>query len=358
MTSGENDPVRVAIVGLDSAFWPHGFWSAADEHPDCEVVGVCDLGLPDGTIVNDFVADVSEYLRERALRRFRSLDELLTEGIDAAFLCSRNSVMPTVAEHLIAAGVHVFAAKPLALTSTEARRYLAAREAGLVVTAGQTARAWQPYPTLLRLIDEGRIGRLLTMHVMHQHGHYDDFPPEVWYSDPGEGDACNWLGWYPIEAIVRTMGPVARVHGVARQTASDHDALPDQLAAIVEMVDERFATAVVRFTIGEWPLPMHEAELIGTEGVARYHGPGETVQVLDATGESKVPFDVGESQLVLEVDRFIAAVRGEGEPVLDVETAVHVAETCAAWRESAASGRPVDVPVIPERTTSKLEETV
>lgn len=358
MAPSDTDLVRAAIVGLDAAFWPHGFWTAANGHPHCELVGACDLGIPDEVIANDFVPDVGAYLDERGLRRFRSLEELLAEGIDIALLSTRNTVMPSVAERLIAAGVHVFAAKPLALTSVDARRYLAARRSGLVVTAGQTASAWQPYPTLLRLVDEGRIGRLLTMHVMHQHGNYDDFPSSVWYSDPGEGDACNWLGWYPIEAIVRAMGPVARVHGVARRTASHHGQLPDQLAAIVELVDGRFATAVVRFTIGEWDLPMHEAELIGAEGVARYHGPGETVQLLDAAGESEVPFDGGEVELALELDRFIAAVRGQGQPVLEVEAAVHVAETCAAWRESAASGVPVDVPVMPEPVTGKMKETV
>lgn len=347
MAEGGRARLRAAIIGLDSAFWPHGFWGTAMQHPDCELIGACDLGMSDADLLPDFIADPSAYLAERGLRRFSSVDEVLAEGIDVAFLCSRNTVMPEVAARLIEAGVHVFAAKPMALTPEGTRRYLAGRERGLIVTAGQAASAWQPYPTLLRLLREGRVGNLLTMHAMHQHWDYDAFPASLWYADPAEGNACNWLGWYPVEAVVAAMGPVARVTGVARQTATHHGELPDQLAAILELVDGRFATAVVHFTIGQWPVPMHEAALIGSEGVLRYQGPGTAVQVLDGEGEHRVPFDEGPEQLTYEVDRFLAAVRGEGQPALPVESAVHVAEVCAAWHESARSGRPVDVAPAP-----------
>jgi predicted dehydrogenase len=242
----------------------------------------------------------------------------------------------------------VFVAKPLALTSTEARRYLAARKQGVVVTAGQLASAWQPWPTMLRLASEGRVGRLLTMRASHQHFHYAGFPDQLWYADPSEGDLCNWLGWYPVEALVAALGPIAQVTGVARQAASAHGNLPDHVVGLFELADGRHATANVYFTIGpSWPMPMHEGELVGESGVIRYMGPGNTVQILDDQGAHLVPFDAGPDQLALEFDRFVTAIRGEGEPLLSVEHAVHVAEVCAAWHESTLLGRAVQVPAPP-----------
>jgi predicted dehydrogenase len=342
--------LRCAIVGLDSAFWPAGFWQTAVDHPELSVVGATGLGLPVEVIERDFYVPLDPWLAERGVTRYDTLDDLLAVGFDVAFLCSRNTVMPAVAERLIEAGKHVFAAKPMAVTVDEARRYAlaagaaAAGSAGVVVTAGQTASAWQPWPTMLRLLGEGRIGRLLSMRVMHQHGDYNAFPEQLWYADPKEGDAFNWLGWYPAEVVTAALGPVARVHGVGRQLASSYGDMPDHLAGVFETADGRYATANVYFTIGPWGMPMHEGELVGTDGVLRFQGPGSAVQVLDADGVSTVPLDDGPEQLTLEVARFVDAILGRGEPALSLDRAVHVVAVCNAWQEAARTGTAVPVP--------------
>lgn len=335
--------LRCALVGLDSAFWPVGFWQSAHDHPDTELVAACGLGVDPPTIERDFILPVDPWLKERGLERLDTLDDLLACDFDVALLSSRNTVMPEVADRLIDAGKHVLVAKPIALSASEARRYLRARERGVVVAAVQAASAWQPWPTMLRLADEGSIGRVLTMRVMHQHGDYSSFPSTMWYADPREGDMFNWLGWYPAEAITAAMGPVARVSGVARRTVSSHGDMPDHVAGIFDLVDGRHATANVYFTIGDWPMPMQEGELVGESGVLRHCGPGSTVQLLNAEGERQLPFDAGPDQLAAEFAAFIDAVRGSGNPVVEVERAVHVASVCAAWRESAAIGGPVAV---------------
>lgn len=335
--------LKCAIVGLDSAFWPAGFWQAATDHPETEIVAACGLGLSDEEIERDFYVPVDPWMQERGVPRVGELDDLLQMDFDIAFLSSRNSVMPAVAERLIEAGKHLFVAKPMAVTGDEAQRYLAAREAGVVVAAGQLASAWQPWPTMLRLAAEGRIGRVLSMRAMHQHFDYNGFPAQLWYSDPKEGDAFNWLGWYPVEAITAAMGQVARVHGVGRQLASSFGDMPDHLAGVFELADGRYATANVYFTIGQWGMPMHEGELIGEQGALRYYGPGESVQVLTDAGEESVPFDEGPDQLTREFAAFVEAVKGQGDAAVSVERAVHVVEVCAAWQDAARTGTSVDV---------------
>jgi predicted dehydrogenase len=332
--------LRCAVVGLDSAFWPAAFRQAILDHPDAELAGMCGLGLPPEVIRRDFVADVDAWLVERGERRADTLDELLEIGFDAAFLCSRNTVMPDVAERLVAAGKHVFVAKPMAVGAADAARYLAGGSA--VVTAGQLARTWEPWPTIRSLVADGRIGDVLSMRAVHQHGSYRDFPPQLWYADPAEGDAFTWLGWYAVDAIHAVMGPIASVRGVGRQSASEHGQLPDQLAGIFELADGRHATADVHWTIGPWGMAMHEGEVIGTEGVIRARGPGHVVQVLTAAGEELVEHD-GSDGLRAEVAAFLAAVRGNGAPAISCEDAVHIATVCAAWRDAAATGATVSL---------------
>jgi predicted dehydrogenase len=335
--------MKCAIVGLDSAFWPSGFWQTATEHPELEVVAACGLGLSVPDIERDFYVPVDPWLGERGVPRVDTLDDLLRDvEFDIAFLCTRNSVMPGVAERLFEAGKHVFVAKPMAISADDARRYLAAREHGVVVAGGQLASAWQPWPTMLRLLGEGRIGDLLTMRAMHQHGDYKGFPEQMWYADPKEGDAFNWLGWYPAEVITAAMGEVARVQGVGRQLASSYGDMPDHLAGVFELADGRYATANVYFTVG-WPMPFHEGELVGTSGTIRYRGPGTSVQILDADGEHIVPLDDGPEQLTLEVAAFVDAIQGRGDTAVSLERAVHVAEVCAAWQEAARTGTVVSL---------------
>jgi predicted dehydrogenase len=333
MISPRISEVRCGIVGLDAAFWPAAFWQAIEDHADAELVGMCGLGLSPEVITRDFVADVDEWLAAHGQKRVDSLDELLARGVDAAFVCSRNTVMPDVVERLAAAGVRTFVAKPMGVTAADAARY--ARLGS--VTAGQLARTWEPWPTIRRLVEEGRVGRVLSMRAVHQHGRYRDFPPELWYSDPAEGDAFTWLGWYVADAVHALMGPIAAVQGVARRSASEHGDLPDQLAGVFELADGRHATAEVHWTIGPWGMAMHEGEVVGETGVIRSHGPGSVVQVLTADGEEIVPFAPGDG-LAAEVDAFLA-----GAPVISTADAAHILDVCATWREAAGAGRRLEV---------------
>jgi predicted dehydrogenase len=307
---------------------------------------MCGVGVEPHVIQRDFVAPVDDWLAERGLRRIPTLDELLRIDFDAAFLCSRNSVMPAIAERLVAAGKHVFVAKPMAVTAADAARYLAVPD-GIVVTAGQLASTWQPWPLVRGLVAEGRIGRVLTMRAVHQHGDLRDLPASLWYSDPGEGDACTWLGWYPVEAVHAVMGPIARVTGIARRARpSAGESMPDSIAAILEMADGRHATVEGWFTVGAWGLAPHGGELVGEEGVVRFGGATAEVEVLTTEGVERIPFAPADG-LRDEVAAFLAAVRGDGPPAITAEDAVHVASVAAAWRESARTGTTLILPLPP-----------
>lgn len=338
-------PTRVVIVGLDSVAQPFAFQRAVANYPDAELVGCCDLGVPGEVVARDLTVTSEEFAARGDIPLTHSLEELERLDFDAAFLCTRNSLMPAVATELIDRGTHVFVAKPMGVTAEGVSAYLRATARNVVLTAGVLARVWEPLPTMLKLVREGKIGRLLSLDFMHHHFRYSKFWAGTQMADPGEGDLLNWFGWYAADVVVAAMGPVARVFGVARPTMSAALGLPDQGAGIFELADGRHASARIYFSIGEeWGLPMNEAEFVGAEGVLRYRG-GDAIEMLNDDGVVEVAAPPSGDNVQPAVAAFLDAVRGRGRPLVPVEEAVHIADVCVAWRESARSGTPIDVGV-------------
>lgn len=324
------------MVGLDAAFWPAAFLDAVAASDDIVLAGVCDLGVPAEVIRRDFLVDPDAWLAAHGLARTSDLDEVLAGGVDVALLATRPSRMPAVAETLVGAGVHVYAAKPLGVTGADARRHRPAPGSGVVVTAGQTASQWAPWPAVRDAVGRGRIGRVLTMTAFHQHGHYGDFPPSLWYADPAEGDLTTWLGWYPVEAVVSIMdAEVAVVTGTTRRLDSAHGEMPDTAHAVLHLADGRTAAVHAQFTVrGGWGMGMHAGTVFGDRGVVSADAAGGGVRLLTDGGATVLP--TGDSAgLAGELGMLVEAIRGRGRPALEIGRAVHVAEVCAAWRESA-----------------------
>jgi predicted dehydrogenase len=191
---------------------------------------------------------------------------------------------------------------------------------------------------VLDVVDSGRVGEVRTMRVMHQHGRTHEWTAGTWYTDPSEGGPTNWLGWYPLDVATAVLGPVSDLWGHAQQLVTAADPQPDHLKATARHGDGRLSTLEVYCDVAmDWDVAMLEVEVVGSDGVVRYSSPGEAVRVHQDGGVSEVPFEGGES-LGPDLERFVAACRDEGEPVIDTETALHVAAAACAW--NAASEAP------------------
>jgi predicted dehydrogenase len=338
----------VAILGLDAPHWPTAFADTIAEVESTTLVGFTDLGVDGELIRSNLGMGPDEYADHVDVPDLGDLDATL-DTADAVLVCTRNTRMPDVIVDALRADRHVFAAKPIGVDLDDLAAIENAHSAGTVLTGGQTGRADPAIGTMLDIVDEGRIGEVRTMRVMHQHGKTHDWTAGTWYTDPEEGGPCNWLGWYPLDVATAVLGPVADVWGHAQQLVDAPDPQPDHLKATTRHRDGRLSTLEVYSDVDmDWNVAMLEAEIVGSDGVVRYSAPGDTVRLHHDGGVDEVPFTSKET-LQIDIERWADACVGRGEAVLSAEDALHIAAAGCAWNSAAREGdRQASVGLTPE----------
>lgn len=277
---------------------------------------------------------------------FASLDELLTAEIDAVYISTTNELHLDQALAAAKAGKHVLCEKPLALTSADARRMVAAcKAAGVVLGTNHHLRNAGAHRAMREAIAAGRIGRPVAARVFHS----------VWLPE-------NLQGW-------RIAKPEAGGGVVLDITVHDADTLrfvlgddPVEISAFTQSAGmaagglEDGAMCVWRFRSG-LIAQSHEGfttkfagtgfEMHGTEGslIARdvmTQKPVGTVMLRSAKGEEELSFE-REDLYVRSVRAFHAAMRGERRPSATGEDGVWSLSCAEAALESARTGRAVKI---------------
>ncbi len=326
--------MKVAIVGLDSAYWPHAF-ARQLRAAGAVIVGFTDLGVDGARLRANLGMTAAEYGVRYDLRPLPDLDAALAEAEGIA-VCTRNTIMPELAVNALCAGRHVFAAKPVAVRIEHLQAIRPHLLGAACFTAGQTARSHHVLRSILQLVRQGAVGEVHTVRVMHQHGRYRDWAAGTWYADPGEGNACHWLGWYALDAAVALLGPVEELWGFAQQRANPFPGQPDHLKAVAHHRNGKLSTLEIYCDIGsDWGLAFIECEVVGTEGVVRYVGPEDFMYVHDARGVRRLPLEPQGDPLAQELSAWIQACQSGGEPVLPGSMALHVAAGGCAWAEAS-----------------------
>lgn len=137
--------------------------------------------------------------KERRFVGLDAIDKVLATGVDAVVLASPPGFRPMQIEKAVAAGVHVFAEKPIATDAPGVRRVLAAcqlaKQKGLSIVSGLCYRYHDGRRAIVQRLQDGAIGQVLSMH-----GNY--ITGELWHFDRQEGQSelewqlRNWL-YYP-----------------------------------------------------------------------------------------------------------------------------------------------------------------
>ncbi len=136
----------------------HGMHVAFRGLPDVEVIGLADANT-------DNLADKLDLTQ--AQRHYPTLEAMLADGApDVVVLCNRHPYDHLAQIQACAeAGCHIYCEKPLAATLTEADRIVAlAEEHRIVIGMAHPCRNAPPFRTLKRLVEEGAIGRPLTVY--------------------------------------------------------------------------------------------------------------------------------------------------------------------------------------------------
>ena len=151
---------------------------------------------------------------ERYTDDYRAL--LAMEDIDVVSVCTPNDQHEEMVLSALRAGKHVYVDKPLAVTADSAARMAeAASKAGVMTRMVFNNRYFPATIRARQLVDEGRIGEVLSFNVRYLHsGSIDPDKPIGWKQQAQGGvlldlgshalDLALWLTGYPKRVFCRT----------------------------------------------------------------------------------------------------------------------------------------------------------
>ncbi|GAB4577033.1 MAG: 1,5-anhydro-D-fructose reductase [Roseibium sp.] len=269
------------------------------------------------------------------------LDEVLARAdIDAVYISSTNDKHFSQAMASIAAGKHVLCEKPLAMTLDDAASMVRASEAaGTVFATNHHLRCSGSHRAVRSLIEEGRIGRILSLRIFHA----VHLPPHLqgWRinaADAGGGvipditvhdaDVARFLLGEDPQTVVAQMGVSGMGQGV-EDSAMSVWSLP---SGAMVMSHESFTH----------PFAGSGLEVHGTRGSVFAQGvmtqnPVGRIELVSDSGRDEVPYSAHDLY-VQGVRQFVDAVSGKDAPAASGWDGVKSLAVAHAVREAARTG--------------------
>jgi len=166
-------------------------------------------------------------------RIVRSVDELLAiDSIELVVVTTPNTTHLDLACQCLRAGRHVVVDKPFATTSAEASEMLrVARESKRLITVYQNRRWDGDFLTVRRVIDEGKLGRLV-LFESHMERYRPNLKAETWRELPTPGSGLWFdLGPHLLDQAFLLFGPPVSM--TAELRAERDDAVVDDAFDVV-----------------------------------------------------------------------------------------------------------------------------
>lgn len=263
-------------------------------NPDAEIIGY----------YNPTQHRAEEMAARYGGRVYATLDELLADPtIDAVVISLANQAHAEVSVRALEHGKAVLCEKPMATTIEECEAMVAAsRRTNLPLMIAQNQRLTQAHRQARRMVEEGRIGRLLTFRTTFGHG-----GPETWSVNPGKG---TWffskekaamgvmadLGIHKTDLIRYLTGQeivgVKAVIATLDKTDEAGSPIPVDDNAIVIYTLEGGAIGTMTASWTYYGQEDNSTVLYGTEGILRiYDNPQYAIELIHADG-TKEQLDV------------------------------------------------------------------
>ena len=253
--------MRVAIIGCGNIAGPYA--RSLITFPHLELVGTADIEP----------ARAEKLAAEHGVRAYPTVEAALADpALDVAINLTIHHAHYDVTRQALEAGKHVFSEKPLALTFAEAQELAAlARAKGLRLGAAPFTFLGEAQQTALRMIREGRLGRVRVAYAEVNWGRI-----ETWHPNPAPFYAVGPLfdvGVYPLTLLTTAFGPARRVQSFGRVLYPDRRTLndatfrpeaPDFAVTMLEWDDGAVARLTTNFYVSQG----------GKQGGLEFHGDG------------------------------------------------------------------------------------
>lgn len=269
------------------------------------------------------------YAREHGIGRSHgSYEELLADPeVDAVYIALPNALHVEWSQRAIEAGKHVLCEKPLALSSTDARRMIdASNQAGVILMEAFMYRLHPLWQEVRRLIGAGTIGELVAFQSFFSYRNLD--PTDIRNQVTTGGGALLDIGCYPVNAARMLFGSEP---GEVKALIRRH---PDFGTDVITSALLDFGSRHATFTVSTMLEPHQRVDLVGSEGRLRieipFNIPPDRPNRIAIFAGGRPPVDPGvkvveiptSDQYGVQADAFAAAVRSGGPVPTDPIDAV------------------------------------
>lgn len=290
-----------------------------------------------------------------------SLDAMIDAGgVDGVILATPNAMHADGALACIAARLPVLVEKPIATEPAGGRSIVEAGEAaGVAVAVGHHRRH---NPLIVRaksLIDEGRLGRIASVHGSAWLMKPEDYFEPAWRRRKGAGPVyLNLI--HDIDLLQHLIGPIRTVQAMESNAIRGNEVEDTAVVLLrfdsgalgtVNVCDSAVAPWSWELTAREnpaYPATLEDCYWIGgAEGslslphLALWSNQGVR-SWWEPISATRFAFDFADP-LVLQVEQFAAVVRGEAAPLVSGRDGLAALEVVEAVKRAAACGRPVEV---------------
>src|SRR3954469_21365250 len=325
------EPLRVACIGM-------GWWSDV---------------LADAMKRSDKIKIVACYTRSEdkraafakkyGCRPAQSYEEGLADpDIEAIVNTTPNDVHLPTTKQAAEAGKHVFLDKPIANNVTEGRAITeVCRKAGVVLGMGYQRRRESHFRWIKQQIDAGLFGKLVNAEANISRDRLGKIDLSSWrYQASGmPGGVMLQIGIHYTDVLTYLMGPVKAVSGRFVRLVLPGDN-PDVASLVLEHENGALSTLNASYASASEYYLMN---IYGKEATA-YFDLHQGLRVLKRGTKSPMPVPAEKNDtLVEELEEFMRAARGAGEPEMDGERATASLAVILAGIRSAREGRRVEV---------------
>jgi predicted dehydrogenase len=286
------------------------------------------------------------------IQPFDSLDDALDQEPDAVFITNPNTLHLETALAAARTGAHLFIEKPIAETTEGIDELIELVEKkSLAAFVAYQFRFHPGLQLIKQMITDGRLGRLVHAHVVN--GEY--LPGWHPYEDYREthparrelGGGCLRIQTHELDFALWLFGMPRCVYAVGGHLSNLEVDVEDSVSILMQCVD------------GARPLPVHIhldylqrppqriCEVIGDSGKVRYDYYTDTVEFHDiASWKTEIhrfdKFDRNQ-MFISELKHFLACVRGEEQPIVDLREGLRSMRIAQAADESMRTGNSVEV---------------
>jgi predicted dehydrogenase len=329
ITAGEELTVGLLGAGLIAGVHAHAYRAC----PDVRLVAVADP-VPGKA---DRIAD------QYGAKVVPDLESMLDLGVDVVDVCTPPTVHADATVRALEAGCHVICEKPVARTMAEARRVVAAAESARgMLTIGHVSRFEPDHKAARDLVEAGEIGEAR----MLKHSTTSSLPGWTeagWLTDP------KTSGGPLVDQAVHSFdyarwvlgGRAVRVHSMAADTGAG----PSTYA----LTTVRYDTGSIAHVECGWAHPPARgfklsAEIVGTRGRITWSYDHMMSGVLyPREGDPEWWDALSDRGFTLELRTFFDAMRSGAPSPVSARDAMESLRTALAARESARTGRTVDL---------------